>query len=275
MTRAACLRSVALAALLAHAPVARAAKVVAGSVQEYSIPSRHQAKDRRVWVYTPAGGSAARDSSLGMILAFDGGDYLNAIALPQVLDSLIAARAVPPVIAVLIDNGSGASRLDDLANRAWFVDWIGDEVVPWVRGHWPVSHDPRRALITGTSAGGLAALHIALRRPDLFGNSLSQSGAFWRGSEASNAPPYEWLAAQVARWPRGAVRLWLEVGSTESRGALGGSAPSILSANRAMRDSLRARGYDLKYVEVPNGVHAPETWAARLPAALVALLGSK
>jgi enterochelin esterase-like enzyme len=273
VTRAARLRLAALAALLADAPLAPAADLRAGTVQEYAIPSRHQGKDRRVWVYTPPG--APRDSGLGMIVAFDGGDYLNAIALPHVLDSLFAVRAVPPLIAVLIDDGSGAARLDDLANRAWFVDFVCDEVVPWVRARWPVSRDPRRALITGTSAGGLAALHVALRRPELFGNAFSQSGAFWRGSEASNAPPYEWLAAQVARWPRAATRLRLEVGSTETRGALGGSAPSILSANRAMRDSLRARGYVLTYVEVPNGVHAPETWAPRLPAALVALLGGK
>src|SRR5262245_12122561 len=148
VTRAVCLRLVALAALLADLPVARGAEPRAGSVQEYVIPSRHQGKDRRVWVYTPPGSDAARDSSLGMILAFDGGDYLNAIALPRVLDSLLAARAVPPLIAVLIDNGSGASRLDDLANRAWFVDFVGNEVVPWVRGRWPVSRDPRRSLIT-------------------------------------------------------------------------------------------------------------------------------
>jgi enterochelin esterase family protein len=210
-----------------------------------------------------------------MILAFDGGEYLTALPLPHLLDSLLAAHAVTPLVAVLIDNGSGASRLDDLANRAWFVDFIGNEVVPWIRARWQVSRDPRRSLITGSSAGGLAAVHIALRRPDLFGNALSQSGAFWRGREATNGPPYEWLVAQAARWPRGSVRFWLEVGSTESRGALGGSAPSILSANRAMRDTLRAKGYDVTYVEVPDGVHAPETWAPRLPAGIAALMGQK
>ena len=133
-----------------------------------------------------------------------------------------------------------------------------------------MSRDPRRSLIIGSSAGGLAAVHIALRRPDLFGNALSQSGAFWRGNEATNGAPYEWLVTQAARWSRGAVRFWLEVG-----GALGGDAPSILAANRAMRDTLRAKGYDVTYAEVPNGVHAPETWVTRLPAGITALMGHK
>jgi enterochelin esterase family protein len=266
----------ALAAVPRGAPIAHAAPTPGtGAVQESRVRSRHQEKDRRLWVYTPPGYAAAKDTSFGMLLAFDGGEYLTEIPLPHLLDSLLACGAVQPLVAVLVDDTSGASRLDDLANRAWFVDFIGDEVVPWVRARWRVSRDPRHSLITGSSAGGLAAVHIALRRPDLFGNALSQSGAFWRGNEAANGPPYEWLVAQAARWPRRAVRFWLEVGTTESRGAMGGAAPSILSANRAMRDTLRATGYDLTYVEVPNGAHAPATWAERLPVGIAALMGRK
>jgi len=266
----------ALAAVLGAAPITRATPAIrAGKVQEYQIRSQHQRRNRHLWVYTPPGFTAARDTSLGMILAFDGGEYVTAIPLPHLLDSLLATGAIPRLVAVLIDDASGASRLDDLANRAWFVDFIGQEVVPWVRSRWRVSRDPRRSLITGSSAGGLAAVHVALRRSDLFGNALSQSGAFWRGNEATNGPPYEWLVTQAARWPRRAVRLWLEVGSTESQRTMGGDAPSILSANRAMHDTLRAGGYDVTYVEVPNGVHAPETWGPRLPAGIAALMGHK
>jgi enterochelin esterase-like enzyme len=245
----------------------------AGEVKEYRVPSRHQGRSRAVWVYTPPGYDAARDTSLGVILAFDAREYREDIALPHRLDSLLAARAIPPLVAVLIDDSTGASRIDDLGNRAWFVDWIGDEVVPWLRAGWHVSRDPRHSLITGSSAGGLAAVHIGLRRSDLFGNVLSQSGAFWRGNEASNEPPYNWLVTQASRWPRRPVRIWLEVGTTETRPAMGGAAPPILSANRAMRDTLRAKGYDLTYVEVPDGVHGHETWGPRLPVGIAGLLG--
>ena len=57
-------------------------------------------------------------------------EYRTTIPLPHILDSAAAAGAVPPLVAILIDDGAGASRLDDLANRAWFVDFVGDEVVP-------------------------------------------------------------------------------------------------------------------------------------------------
>ena len=133
--------------------------------------------------------------------------------------------------------------------------------------------DPRRTIVTGSSAGGLGAAYVAFRRPDLFGNVLSQSGAFWRGNEASNEPPYEWLTSQYAASPRRDIRFLLEVGSRESRGPLGGAAPSILDANRRLRDALTKKGYAVTYAEVPDGVHSPDTWRQRLPAAL-ALLAS-
>lgn len=243
-----------------------------GVVRPYWIASRHQHRDRRIWVYQPPGDGPTRNGpDLGLIVAFDGGEYIHDMPLPRTLDSLILAHAIPPQIAVMIDDSSFAARLDDLANRAWFVDWIGNEVIPWVRARWPVSHDPRRAIITGSSAGGLAATYIALSRPDLFGNVFAQSGAFWRGAEASNDPPWEWLVARARAWPRRAVRFRLEVGDTEIHGALNGRAPSILAAHRTLRDVLRAKGYSLTYAEIPGGVHGPETWAARLPAGIASL----
>src|SRR5439155_16735613 len=133
----------------------------------------------------------------------------------------------------LIAVASSTARLDGLANRAWFADFLGDELAPWVRAHWRVGRDPHRAIVAGLSAGGLAAAYVALRRPDLFGNVLSQSGAFWRGNEASNGAPFEWLTGRVRAEPRRDVRFFIDVGATESRGAIGGRAPSILEANRA------------------------------------------
>ena len=241
-----------------------------GKVEAFQVPSRHEGRQRRVWVYTPPG-DISIGTDLGLVLAFDGEEYLTRIALPHILDSLLADGSTPPQLALLVDDSTSTARLNDLANRAWFVDFVGNELVPWVRQHWKVTRDPARTIITGSSAGGLAAAYIALRRPDLFGNVLSQSAALWRGSEASNGPPYEWLTARAARWPRRRVRFWLEVGSTETRGALNGRAPSILAANRAFRDTLRAKGYDVTYIEVANGVHGVETWGPRLPAGIAGL----
>lgn len=89
---------------------------------------------------------ASCQGACNLIVAFDGALYLGAMPLPEILDSLIAARRTPPAVAVLIDNGG-----------------------------------------------------IAMTYPSLFGNVLSQSGAFWRGNEASNGPRRMFAIGQIMR----------------------------------------------------------------------------
>lgn len=242
-----------------------------GTVQEQRIASELYPGGRRVWVYLPPGYSSSAGGDYALLVAFDGEEYLEEIPLPKILDTLLARREAGPFVAVLIDNASGAERLADLANHASFADFVAGEVVDWARQHWRITRDPHRTFVTGSSAGGLAAVLVAFRHPDVFGNVLSQSGAFWRGNEGSNGAPYEWLTSQIAASPKRGVRFLLEVGSLEFKGALGGAAPSILEANRRLRDALLAKGYALTYAEVPDGAHAPEFWRERLPAAIVSL----
>jgi enterochelin esterase family protein len=265
--------SVRLAAFLALVLAAPAR--AAGRVDELHVPSKEYARERRIWVATPTGYDAEKERAFDLVVAFDGEGYLEEIPLPKMLEELRSAGKAPPCVAVLVDDEARAARLDDLANHARFVRFLAGEVLPFVRGRYRVTNDPRRTLVTGSSAGGLAAAFVALERPDVFGNVLSQSGAFWRGAEGSNDAPWEWLTAQYEKTPKKDVRLLLEVGSTETRGALGGAAPSILEANRHLRDVLRKKGYAVTYAEVPGGVHSEETWKARLPAALEAIFSAR
>jgi enterochelin esterase-like enzyme len=253
---------------------ARARKFLGlGRVTEHTLASPNADRPRRIWVYTPPG-YAGRDSSADdLLIVFDGGVYLTQIPLPAILDSLITAKALRPTVAVMVDDSSRAARLADLANHESWVRFVGDDLVPWARSGWNVTRDPHRTTLTGSSAGGLASAFLALRRPDLFGNVLSQSGAFWRGPEGTDGAPFEFVTSLVPGAPRKDVRFFLDVGSTESSGAMGGSAPSILAANRRLRDALRAKGYAVTYNEVPGGVHAAETWGPRLPIGLAALCG--
>jgi len=240
-----------------------------------SLKSEIYDSTRNVWIYTPPHYSDKDTTTYDLLLVFDGAQSLEEIPFPAVLDSLIAAARIPPMIAVLVDDYSGAQRLGDLANQPRFVTFLSDELLPWIRERWRVSHDPKHSFLIGSSAGGLASAYVALERPDLFGNVLSQSGAFWRGSAGSNAPPFEWLTEQYARLPKKDIHFVLDVGAMESRGALSGSAPSILDANRRLQKTLVRKGYTVRYTEVPGGHHNPADWRERLPECLVAITGSR
>ena len=228
-------------------------------------------RERNIWIYTPAGYDAHAATPYPLVVAFDGTDYQDTIPLPRILDTLAATRRAPAFVAVLIDNSSGPERIADLGNAHKMVTFLGQQLIPYVRAHWRVTSDPHRVIITGSSAGGLASAYVALERPDLFGNVLSQSGAFWRGAEASNDAPYEWLATRAAALPKRDVTFLLDVGTLEDHATLGGSGPNFRDANRRFRDALLAKGYAVNYTEVPGGAHAPQFWTPRLAPDILSL----
>jgi enterochelin esterase-like enzyme len=240
-----------------------------GKVEAATVASKAYGRDRRIWVYTPPGYSP--NIKYNLLLVFDGADYQRDIPLPAILDSLYSHGKLPPFVAILIDDSTSTARLDDLANHAKFVDFLAGEVLPFVHSRWSATTDPHRTLVTGSSAGGLAAAYVALARPDLFGNVLAQSGAFWRGNEGSNGPPFEWLATRYAAAPKRDIRFILQVGALETLKVLGGTGPVFLDASRRFRDVLRTKGYPVNYTEVSGGQHSAATWKVRLPAALVAI----
>jgi enterochelin esterase family protein len=117
----------------------------------------------------------------------------------------------------------------------------------------------------------LASVFFAFRRPDLFGNVLSQSGAFWPGRDRSD-PHHEWLTDQIQSSRKTAVRFALQVGVLETGGPTPLNGPTILKTNRHLRDVLAEKGYDLQYSEMAGG-HEPITWRGGLAEGLIHFLG--
>ena len=224
---------------------------------------------RRVWIYEPAEDASSPDAKFGLLVLLDGESYLQDLGAPAVLDALIAKKAIPPLVGVMVDNSQ--ARLDDLANHERFATYLAKELVPWVRAHYRVSANADDVAIGGASAGGLAAAYVAFRHPEVFHRVLSQSGAFWRGNEGASMPG-EWLTAQFRTAPRLPLRFSIEVGASETNKVVNGAV--FIETNRRLRDVLRARGYRVDYVEVPNATHGEMHWRAALPEALAQLFSA-
>jgi enterochelin esterase-like enzyme len=228
-----------------------------GSLESLTIAGR------RVSVYTPAAYANSKTTPYDLIVFFDGDAYVEELDVVNVLDSLKR-----PAVAVLVDNS--ANRLGDLANHQKFADYMATELIPAIRTRFHVTHDPARTVLAGWSAGGLGAAYVAFRHPEVFGNVLSQSGAFWRGNEGASTPG-EWLTEQFRRSPRLPLRFYIEVGAGETHNAANGVV--FIDANRRLRDVLRAKGYTVQYVEVPGAKHEPGHWKAALPLGIAYLSG--
>jgi enterochelin esterase family protein len=237
--------------------------VPAGRVEEYRVASALLGNERRVWVYTPAG-YVADGAPYPLLVLSDGIPYIRLMRVPTTLDNMIAAGALPPLVAVLMDN---PDRFRDLTDPR-FPAFVATELVPWAEARYHLTHNPTRRVIGGTSLGGLAAAVVGLFHPDMFGNVLSQSGAF------SLAPPDdpepEWPARQFAATPTLPLRFYLDIGLLEHESR--GEWPSLLLANRHLRTVLHAKGYPLTYLEYHGG-HNYICWQGTIADGLQALLG--
>jgi len=208
------------------------------------------------------------------------------------LDNLIAASKIPATVGVFVEN-VGNRRLVDLVANPEFTDFLATELVPWIRSHYNIRKEATQVVVGGQSAGGLAATYAGLRRSEVFGNVLSESGAFWwsfehsggicasrcpesggRGGESfldstteGGFPIKNFLAS-----PKLPLRFYFAVGAFEFDRS--GSGGDILENTRHLRDVLLAKGYDVNYQQFVGG-HDGLSWRGAFADGLIALLGSR
>jgi len=234
-----------------------------GELAELTVQSKVLGNERRVVVYTPPGWQA-KGATYPLVVMFDGPTAIVALALPIVLDELIAAKQIPPVVVLLVGN---ADRNKELPGNPAFADFVALDLVPWVRRAYHATDDPRLTVIAGISYGGIAAAFGAARHPAVYGNVLSQSGSYWWGpddTDEGEAHPHDY-----ATRPKLPLRFWMEAGTLESGAQKRGY--DQLVGNRHMRDVLVARGYDVTYREFA-GAHDYVSWRGTIGDGLIALL---
>ena len=230
--------------------------------------SRVLGKTRGLSVYLPPG-YRPEGAAYPLVVLFDADLFNTQIPASTILDNLVHAKKIPPTVAILVGNSAGARTIELACNPA-FASFVGDELVPWARRRYNVVHDPKRTVVGGISLGGLAAAYVAIRRPDLFGLVLSQSGSFWWGPDVDAedpSPESEWLTRQYASAAVKDIKFYLEVGGRET--------PTMRMSNRHFRDVLALRGYDVVgYREVAGG-HEAISWRASVADGLIELLGDR
>ncbi|MFF3249552.1 enterochelin esterase [Actinacidiphila glaucinigra] len=233
----------------------------AGEVSVHTMRSAHLRNWRRVWAYAPSGYEDL--AGLPVVVLLDGDVWQQHLDVSSLLDGLVAAGALPPLVALMPDALDSDTRRRELTCDDRFVAFLTRELLPWAARRWPVSGDPARTVVAGQGLGGLAAAYAALRRPERFGNVLAQSGAFWwPAGHRAEALPEEWLTGRVASLARRPVRFHLSAGLQEW---------GLTAAVRRLRDALLAQGYEVAHHEY-NGGHDYLCWREELAHGLVSLL---
>ncbi|MEO8448986.1 MAG: enterochelin esterase [Gemmatimonadota bacterium] len=240
-----------------------------GKVDSLMVKSAILENERAVSVYTPPGYDPKK-SPYPLLIVFDRDAYLHLVPTPTILDNLTGAGRIPAQVAVLIGN-PGATRNAELPCNRKFADFLATELVPWVKERYNVTDDPAKTTVAGSSYGGLASTCAGLFHPERFRNILSQSGSYWWPDSTSEA--HEWVYRQFEKSDKLPLRFYQDVGLMENK-PTPNNGPSMVDANRKLRDLLKSKGYEVHYAEFDGG-HEYLNWQGTLADGLLALIGHR
>jgi enterochelin esterase-like enzyme len=168
-----------------------------------------------------------------LLVVHDGPEYAEHSALVTYLGTL------PPLRAALI---APVDRDETYSASARYARALAEEILPSL-GPAPVT------VGLGASLGALALFHAHRRHPASFDALFLQSGSFFRRADGHERwfPRYERIARFVGgvhrNRPERTIPVVLTCGTVEEN----------LPANRALEESLRARGYDARLHEFRDG----------------------
>jgi S-formylglutathione hydrolase FrmB len=252
-----------------------------GATKQFELPAPEKLAlaDNTVWVYTPPGYEASGNVAYPVLYLLHGSpggpeDWI-ASGAPAVLDQMIAAGELAPVIAVAPavasrdDPDSGC--LDSTKPAGSQVETFFIKVVkPWTENHFPVATDRRANAVGGMSMGGYCAIDQGLRHADQFATVLSmmpygspgKAGTTMKSSQAEidAVTPLKYIS-KLKNLDQDPVATWFAIPGAEVNSEVGKDA-------KTMAKALSARGQAVQlYVDKDQG----HTWKMAINALPVGL----
>ena len=142
---------------------------------------------RPLYVYRPPGvqrGDGAALPAVYVIQGFTGqlDMWLSRSAFEPTmierLDAMFAAGDCPDAVVVFVDawTSRGGSQFLNSTSTGRYLDYLCDEVIPFVDERYPTLADREHRGLSGKSSGGYGAMVVPMLRPDAFGAFASHAG---------------------------------------------------------------------------------------------------
>lgn len=229
-----------------------------GELRDERLHSDAFGEAREYQIYVPARYRDTRRYPL--LVLHDGYDYQRFTNLKLILDNLIHRLEIPPMIVAMTQS---PNRLHEYADDERHASFIAEELLPAVDSKFSLVDDTSARGIGGASFGAIASFSVALRKPDIFGRLMLQSGsfAFTDIGDHDRGPAFDPVVDFVNRYRedpvRPAPRIFVSCGTYES----------LIYYNRSLVPMLQDTGAELRYVEARDG-HNWENWRDRMREAL-------
>jgi enterochelin esterase-like enzyme len=228
---------------------------------------------RKLAVYVPK--QYVPGTPAPFIVGADGPDKM----LFTALDSLIAQKRVPVMIAISIGNGSGDAQgsergLEYDTMSGLYAEFVEKEVLPLVEKECNVklTKDPEGRASMGGSSGGSAAMAMAWYHPEWYHRVLTYSGTYvnqqWPANAETPHGAWEFHEHLIPNSPKKPVRIWMHVSDRDNLITRDEYHDWVL-ANEKMAQALAAKGYHYQFVFAKNAGHTDRAVKAQtLPEAL-------
>lgn len=189
----------------------------------------------------------------------DGNDYVNLAGAPKILDNMIHAKSLPPIIAVFVvpPTERTRNRVTEYGLNDAYAKFFVTELLPFIDKKYRTLRNAQQRLVIGPSFGGAISLYIGFRYADSIGNVASQSGYV----SFANDSLYS-LFRDTTRIP---LRIYSDIGTYERNiGGIASAGGDFLTANRRFSRLLQQKKYIHEYREFHDG-HSWARWANELP----------
>jgi enterochelin esterase-like enzyme len=225
-------------------PPAIVADSLAGQIRRETVVSTRLLARRGLTIYLPPGWAPGGRYRVAYVA-----DGQAVPAFAEVVEPLILAGRIEPVVLVGINAGDNAQRMRD-----YLVDFVAgdtsfarheafviEEVMPLVEREFGASTSPKDRLLIGESNGGAWALDMALRHPELFGQAAPLSFGWQKAARELGKPMKP--------------RLFFAAGTLEG---------NFLKRTTDVAQAARAEGYDVRLVTPVSG-HSSFMWRDLYP----------
>jgi enterochelin esterase-like enzyme len=250
-------------------------------VESIRLFSEYLDRDVLIDVYLPP--RQRGDEALSLLLVNDGQD-LPRMPFAPMIDELYGQAAITPLVVVGIHCSEdrkleyGTADILDFMNRGsrakYHRKFVLQELIPWLRQRYflPVLNNIGYA---GFSLGGLSAIDVVWKRPDIFSVAGVFSGSLWwrlRDLTDGYVEETDRIIHKLIREGQYAENLsfYFQTGTLDEKmdrnnNGIIDSIDDTLDLIAELERKGYVRGKSIRYLELQDGRHDVATWARAFP----------
>lgn len=143
-------------------------------------------ENRKIWIYTPniTSQSVSPDKRYPVLYLLDGdAHFFSTVGIIQQLSQANGNGVLPEMIVVAIENTNRLRDFvpsDDLNKTNPFIDFLSSELIPYIDKNYNTA--PYKLLV-GHSLGGLTAIDVLTKFPQLFNAYIAIDPSMWYNNE--------------------------------------------------------------------------------------------